>query len=189
MSFIEGISSVKEIISVCPANAERRAELVMPGSLWMRTSLVPARSFSASRLNISGMGCNFPDPVWKRRVKLFAGNGFSLLSHAGKHNLRTVDQGDIITNLFNRRHVVRGKNDRVSSILQFENFFFQQFGIHRVESAERFVEDQKFRFVDDGDDKCIFCCIPLDSSSSFLFHQGMISNFSNQRINLVRASW
>ena len=80
---------------------------------------------------------------------------------ARKYNLRTVDQGDIITNLFNRRHVVRGKNDRVSSILQFENFFFQQFGIHRIESAERFVEDQKFRFVDDGDDKLYFLLHPF----------------------------
>lgn len=71
MSFIEGISSVKEMISVCPANAERRVELVIPGSLWMRTSLVPARSFSVSRLNISGIGCNFPDSEWKRMVKLF----------------------------------------------------------------------------------------------------------------------
>ena len=48
---------------------------------------------------------------------------------AGKHNLRTVDQGDIVTNLFNRRHVVRGKDDCVSGIFEFEDFFFQQFGI------------------------------------------------------------
>ena len=70
---------------------------------------------------------------------------------AGKHNLRTVDQGDIVTNLFNRRHVVRGKDDCVSGIFEFEDFFFQQFGIHWVKSAERFVEDQKFRFVNDGE--------------------------------------
>ena len=80
---------------------------------------------------------------------------------AGKHNLRTVDQGDIVTNLFNRRHVVRGKDDCVSGIFEFEDFFFQQFGIHWVKSAERFVEDQKFRFVDDGDDKLYFLLHPF----------------------------
>ena len=75
---------------------------------------------------------------------------------AGEHNLRTVDQSDIVTNFFNGRHVVRGKDDRVSGIFQFEDFFFQQFGIYGVESAERFVEDQQLRFVDDGDDELYF---------------------------------
>ena len=91
---------------------------------------------------------------------------------AGKHNLRTVDQGDIVTNLFNRRHVVRGKDDCVSGIFEFEDFFFQQFGIHWVKSAERFVEDQKFRFVNDGDDELYFLLHPFGQLFQFLVPPG-----------------
>ena len=46
-------------------------------------------------------------------------------------------------------------------ILLFAAANFQQFGIHRIESAERFVEDQEFRFVDDGDDKLYFLLHPF----------------------------
>ena len=131
MSFIEGISSVKEMISVCPANVERRAELVMPGSLWIRTSLVPAKSFSVNRPNIPGMACIFPDPVWKRTVKLFVRKRF--------FTSVTLPESTTCERLIS---AMLSQISSTDDMLCVEDFFFQQFGIYGVESAERFVKDQ-----------------------------------------------
>lgn len=107
-------------------------------------------------------GCNFLDPVWKRMVKLFVRKRlFTSVTLPESTTCERLIKAILSQISSTDDHVVRGKNDRVSSILQFENFFFQQFGIHRIESAERFVEDQKFRFVDDGDDKLYFLLHPF----------------------------
>jgi hypothetical protein len=54
-----------------------------------------------------------------------------------------VDQCNVVTDFFHGSHVVGREDDGVSLIFQFQNFPFQQFSIDRIESGERFVEDQQ----------------------------------------------
>ena len=60
-----------------------------------------------------------------------------------KHNFRMVDQCNVVTDFFHGSHVVGREDDGVSLIFQFQDFPFQQFSIDRIESGERFVEDQQ----------------------------------------------
>ena len=73
-------------------------------------------------------------------------------------------------------------------LFQFQDFLFQSFRIHGSKPLNGSSKISSDGFVDDGNDELHFCCIPFDNSSSFLFHQGMMSNFSNQRVRRVRAS-
>ena len=72
---------------------------------------------------------------------------------AVEHHFRMVDQGDAVTDLLDRGHVVRRKEDGVPLVAQFEYLAFEQFGIDGIETAERFVEDEQLGLVDDGDDE------------------------------------
>ena len=67
-----------------------------------------------------------------------------------------VDQCNVVTDFFHGSHVVGREDDGVSLIFQFQDFPFQQFSIDRIESGERFVEDQQLGFVEHGNDKLYF---------------------------------
>lgn len=110
--------------------------------------------------------------------------GAELAAHvhhtAAKHDLRMIDEGKMVANLLHRRHVVGGEHYGVALVTQRQDFLFQQFGVQRVETAERLVKMSRGGRWSTVMTNCTFCCMPLESSSSFLFHQGMMSNFSNQ---------
>ena len=57
------------------------------------------------------------------------------------------------TDFLDGSHIVGGKNNGRSFFAQFQYFFFQEFDINGVESAERFIKNQHFRFVQDGGDE------------------------------------
>ena len=48
------------------------------------------------------------------------------------------------TDFLDGSHIVGGKNNGRSFFAQFQYFFFQEFDIDGVESAERFIKNQHF---------------------------------------------
>ena len=86
------------------------------------------------------------------------------------------------TDFLDGSHIVGGKNNG-RSFLRSSSISFQEFDINGVESAERFIKNQHFRFVQDGGDELHLWAIPLDNSSTFRSHQASIPNFSNQAFN------
>ena len=64
-----------------------------------------------------------------------------------------VDKSDVVTHLLHRAHIVGGENDSVTFVAQFQDFLFQQLGIHRVEARKGLIENQKLRLVEHGNDK------------------------------------
>ena len=64
-----------------------------------------------------------------------------------------IDEGKMVANLLNRRHVVGGEHYGVALVTQRQDFLFQQFGVQRVETAERLVKNEQGRTVEHGDDK------------------------------------
>lgn len=64
-----------------------------------------------------------------------------------------IDEGNLVTHLFDRCHVVRRENNGVAFIAQCQYLAFEQFGIDGVEAREWFVKDKQRRLVQYGDDK------------------------------------
>ena len=78
-----------------------------------------------------------------------------------QHHLRFVNERNVVAQFFYRFHVVGGKDDGFSFIFKAKHFIFYDFGIHGVESAERFVENQQIRIMDDGGNKLHFLLHPF----------------------------
>ena len=91
----------------------------------------------------------FPEPIRLEAASYF-------VDVTLKHNFRMVDQCNVVTDFFHGSHVVSREDDGVSLIFQFQDFPFQQFCIDRIESGERFVEDQQLGFVAHGNDASDF---------------------------------
>ena len=67
-----------------------------------------------------------------------------------------------------------GEEDGCTFVAQTEDGFLQQVGIDGIETAERLVEDENVRLVDNGGDEL----------NLFLSHQLPISNLSNHSLSL-----
>ena len=73
----------------------------------------------------------------------------------------TVDERDMVTNLLHGGHVVRGKHDGGPFALQLRNLLLQQVRVDGVETAERFVQNEKRRFMENRGDELDFLLHPL----------------------------
>src|SRR5690554_7520527 len=104
-----------------------------------------------------------------------------LLAHlryrSRKNGLAIVDQGNVVAELFDRRHIVGGENDGASFFLQFQNFFFQQVGIDGIEAAEGLIKDEQFGFVQNGYNKLHFLLHPLRELLHFFVPPGLNFKF------------
>ena len=67
-----------------------------------------------------------------------------------------VDEGDAVAQFLDRSHVMGREQDGGTLVAQFEYRLFQEVGVDGVETAERLIEDEDFRLVDDGGDELDF---------------------------------
>src|SRR5689334_12909597 len=70
-----------------------------------------------------------------------------LAQTAVENFLRTIEQTDVVTDLFRNFHLVRREDDRLSRALQIEHDLFQDFGVDGIESGKRLVEYQQIGVV------------------------------------------
>ena len=70
-----------------------------------------------------------------------------------QYDLRMVDEGDMVADFLHGSHVVGGEDNRVPFRFQLHDFLLQAVSVHWVESAERFVQDEQLRFMDNRDDE------------------------------------
>ena len=64
--------------------------------------------------------------------------------------MRVVYQRDVVADFLHGAHVVGREDYGVPFVAQFEDFFFQQFGVDWVEARKRLVKDEKLRLVKHG---------------------------------------
>ena len=64
-----------------------------------------------------------------------------------EHLRALIDHHDSVTECLGLRHHVRGKNDRSAALVLSQDQVTQQTHVHRIEPAERFVEDEQIRLV------------------------------------------
>ena len=95
-------------------------------------------------------------------VEVFAGmGGLDVGKRSTEDNPGMVNQRDVVTELFGRRHVVCGEDNGGSLFPEPKHLSFKQVGIDRVEPAEGFIKDKKSWFVQHGYNKLHFLLHPL----------------------------
>nr|DAO23843.1 MAG TPA: hypothetical protein [Caudoviricetes sp.] len=77
----------------------------------------------------------------------------NLLHVAREDVVRLVNQGDVVADLLDRRHVVRREDHRRPLIPERENLLLEQVGVDRVETRKGLVEDEQFGLVENRHDE------------------------------------
>ena len=73
---------------------------------------------------------------------------------AGEDLLAFVQEDDLVAQRFHRTHVVRGEHKRRALLLDHpEHLVAHESSVDGIQTAERLVEDQEFRTVQDGGDE------------------------------------
>ena len=75
------------------------------------------------------------------------------VERAIEHFSALVDHEDEIAHLLGHGHVVRRKDYRGPGLFEIEHRFAENDGVHRIESAERLVEQHEFRPGHHGSDE------------------------------------
>ena len=107
---------------------------------------------------------------------------------AAEYHAGVADEGDVVAEFFDALHVVGGEDDGVTGVAEFEDFALEEVGVEGVEAREGFVEMSKGGRCTTVVMNCTFCCMPLESSSRRLFHQSVMSSFSNHACRRLLAS-
>ena len=76
-----------------------------------------------------------------------------VIDGALQYDLGMVDEGDLLTDLLDRRHVVCREKDGSTLVAQAEDLALELFGIDGIEAGEGFIKDQERRTMDDGGDE------------------------------------
>src|SRR5215216_3429701 len=84
-----------------------------------------------------------------------------LTQTAFKDFLRSIEETNVVADLFGYFHLVRGKDDRLSGTFEIQHDLFQQFDIDRIESRKRFVKDQQIGVVNYRSDELDLLLHPL----------------------------
>src|SRR6186997_2131400 len=64
-----------------------------------------------------------------------------------------VYKDDMVTDLFYLFHTMSTKKYRRSSLRQFEDFVFDQVTVYRIKTTERFIKNNKLRFMQNSSNK------------------------------------
>ena len=75
---------------------------------------------------------------------------------------------DVAAQLLHMFHAVRGKHNDFPLVAERFHRIFEQFHIYRIKAAERFVQNEDLRVVNDGGDKLDFLLIALRQFLDFL---------------------
>src|SRR5215213_1242721 len=70
-----------------------------------------------------------------------------------EHFPGSIEQADVIADLFSHFHLVRREDDRFTGTFEVEHDLFQQFDVDRIETGERLVEDQQIGIVNHSTDE------------------------------------
>src|SRR5258706_3377517 len=85
--------------------------------------------------------------------KIFLEILFYFFYRAIKNLCSLVEQYNMITDLFHLFHTMRAKNDRSTFLCKSIYFVFDDIGVYRIKTAERFIQYDKFRLVQHHRDK------------------------------------
>ena len=78
---------------------------------------------------------------------------FDLAHRSGEDEVPLMDERNLVAHLFNLVHAVRGEENGVSGIAEFDEDVLQERGVDGVEAGEGLVHDDEFGVVQERGDE------------------------------------